>query len=136
MIRDLVRAAYAKWVSVIGREPRPMSADYAQAVANHQIELLHRGATLLGLIEMMPRDDHLWIENIAVRPESQGQGLGRLLLAQAERLAAELGQAELRLLTNADFAANVVLYERNGYRVTRREAFMGGTTLYMSKNLI
>ncbi|HZY55656.1 MAG TPA: GNAT family N-acetyltransferase, partial [Reyranella sp.] len=26
-IRALVRAAYAKWVPVLGREPRPMQAD-------------------------------------------------------------------------------------------------------------
>lgn len=26
-IRDIVRAAYAKWVPVIGREPLPMRAD-------------------------------------------------------------------------------------------------------------
>lgn len=26
-IRALVRAAYARWVPVIGREPRPMQAD-------------------------------------------------------------------------------------------------------------
>ena len=27
-IRSLTRAAYAKWVPVIGREPMPMQADY------------------------------------------------------------------------------------------------------------
>jgi len=31
-IRALTREAYAKWVPVIGREPKPMMADYAKAV--------------------------------------------------------------------------------------------------------
>jgi ribosomal protein S18 acetylase RimI-like enzyme len=35
------------------------------------------------------RLDHLWIENVAVAPEGQGRGYGRLLLAHAERRAAE-----------------------------------------------
>ena len=30
-IRNLTRAAYAKWVPVIGREPKPMGADYESA---------------------------------------------------------------------------------------------------------
>jgi hypothetical protein len=34
-VRDLTRAAYAKWVALIGREPLPMQADYQRAVAEH-----------------------------------------------------------------------------------------------------
>jgi hypothetical protein len=32
-VRDLTRAAYAKWVPVLGREPLPMTADYDAAFA-------------------------------------------------------------------------------------------------------
>jgi hypothetical protein len=31
MVRDITRAAYTKWVAVIGREPKPMTANYEQA---------------------------------------------------------------------------------------------------------
>ena len=134
-IREIVRAAYARWIPAIGREPRPMTVDYAQAVREHQIDLLCRDGHMLGLIETMLRPDHLWIENIAIRPEHQHKGLGRRLLAHAEHLAATAGRAELRLLTNAAFAANVALYERTGYQIDRREAFQGGLTLYMAKTL-
>ena len=34
-IRSLVRDAYAKWVPVIGREPRPMVADQEAAIRDH-----------------------------------------------------------------------------------------------------
>ena len=40
-IRELTREAYAKWVPVIGREPKPMMADYAEAVRKHRIDLLY-----------------------------------------------------------------------------------------------
>ena len=53
----------------------------------------------------------------------------------AEALADESALAELRLLTNEAFADNVALYGKLGYRIDRREAFMGGMTLYMSKRL-
>ncbi|SDR53036.1 Acetyltransferase (GNAT) family protein [Rhizobiales bacterium GAS113] len=135
MIRDFVRAAYAKWVPAIGREPLPMTADYERAVQEHQIDILYIDGRMLGLIETMLRSDHLWIENIAVKPDSQGKGLGRQLLAHAERKAAEAGCAEIRLQTNAAFETNVALYERVGYLVDRWEPFMGGTTVYMSKKL-
>ena len=132
-IRDLVRAAYAKWVPVIGREPLPMRADYDRALREHEIDLLLVEGRLLGLIETIAREDHLWIENVAIRPEAQGRGLGRHLLAHAEAKAAMAGLAELRLLTNEAFAANIALYERVGYRIDRREPFQGGITVYMSK---
>ena len=40
-IRELTRNAYARWVPVIGREPKPMTADYAEAVRKHRIDLLY-----------------------------------------------------------------------------------------------
>jgi GNAT superfamily N-acetyltransferase len=134
-IRDLVRAAYAKWVPLIGREPMPMQADYAVAVAEHDFDLLVDGDVLVGLIETEHRPDHLWIENVCVHPDRQGQGLGRRLLKWAEKRAEIAGTGELRLLTNEAFASNVALYKKVGFKVDRTEPFRGGTTVYMSKSL-
>ena len=86
-IRALTRAAYAKWVPLIGREPLPMQADYERAVGEHTIDLMIVNGALVGLIEMMLQPDHLWIENVAVAPEQQGRGFGRLLLDHGERRA-------------------------------------------------
>ncbi|MBN9315796.1 MAG: GNAT family N-acetyltransferase [Devosia sp.] len=134
-IRDLVLAAYAKWVPLIGREPRPMSADYDASVREHEFDLVLEGERLVGLIEMVLRDDHLWIENVAVSPSAQGRGIGRQLLARAEDRARRAGRTETRLLTNGAFAANISLYERVGYVVTHTEPYLGGVTVYMTKQL-
>ena len=139
-ITNLVRAAYARWIPVLGREPRPMVADYAAAVQNRRFDLCRRGTSLVGLLETEVRTgedsrNHLWIENIAVAPPLQGKGIGRRLLAHAETLARDAGLAEIRLLTNGAFEANVRLYEGVGYRITHSEPFMGGTTLYFSKTI-
>src|SRR5215467_1108006 len=79
-VRDLTRAAYAKWVPIIGREPKPMGADYSIAVRDHLVDLLIHHGNLVGLIEMIPCADHLLIENVAVRPDRQGNGLGHRLM--------------------------------------------------------
>ncbi|UJW85076.1 GNAT family N-acetyltransferase [Devosia sp. SL43] len=134
-IRDLVRAAYARWVPVIGREPRPMLADYDKAVREHRIDLLRADHRLVGLIETVLHDDQLWIENVAVSPDAQGRGYGRRLLEHAEQVAAEASRSAVRLLTNEAFASNVRLYQGLGYVVERSEPFMGGNTLYMCKML-
>jgi ribosomal protein S18 acetylase RimI-like enzyme len=134
-IRAIVRAAYAKWVPVIGREPLPMRADYDKALQDHRFDLALENGRIVGLIETIPHDDHVWIENVAVAPEAQGRGIGKKLLDSAERRAVETGCRELRLLTNGAFDANVRLYRRHGYAIDREEPFMNGTTVYMSKRL-
>jgi GNAT superfamily N-acetyltransferase len=134
-IRDLTRAAYAKWVALIGREPLPMQADYQRAVVEHAIDLLIDGGALAGLIEMILRPDHLWIENVAVAPDQQGRGFGRLLLDHAECRALQSGRTQIRLLTNQAFAANLELYAKLGYAIDRTEPFRGGTTVHMSKRI-
>ncbi|CDX39251.1 GNAT family N-acetyltransferase [Mesorhizobium sp. WSM4935] len=134
-IKAIVRAAYAKWVPVIGREPLPMRADYDKALQDHRFDLALENGRIVGLIETIPHDDHVWIENVAVAPEAQGRGIGKKLLDSAERRAVETGCRELRLLTNGAFDANVRLYRRHGYAIDREEPFMNGTTVYMSKRL-
>ena len=134
-IRDLTRAAYAKWVPVIGREPRPMFADYDAAVLEHRFDLLEQDGVLTALIETAAHPDHLLIVNVAVAPALQGRGIGRRLMGHAEQLALALGLGEVRLYTHGMFAENLRLYRALGYRVDREEEFMGGTVIYMSKPL-
>jgi ribosomal protein S18 acetylase RimI-like enzyme len=136
-VRDLVRAAYAKWVSVLGREPKPMTADYDVAVRDHMVDMLRLDGEVVALIEMEPEIDHLLVVNVAVSPDHQGQGFGRALLAHAEEFALSLGLKELRLYTSVHLTENVKLYERVGYKVDRAEEAAPhlGVFVYMSKCL-
>lgn len=135
-VRALTRAAYAKWVAVIGREPLPMTADFERAVREHTIDLLFDAGQFAGLIEMIAATDHLLIENVAVVPDWQGRGYGRLLMAQAEHTAAALGLGAVRLYTNECFAENIRFYGRLGYQVDRTEPFKGGTVVHMRKRIV
>lgn len=135
-VRDLTRAAYAKWVEVIGREPRPMTANYDAAVRDHVVDLLHVDGELVALIEMRPEGDHLLIVNVAVLPLFQSCGYGRALLAHAEELARSLRLVELRLYTNSKFTENLRLYERVDYRIDHEEVVPDiGIAVHMSKSL-
>ncbi|GHO96635.1 N-acetyltransferase GCN5 [Reticulibacter mediterranei] len=132
-IRSLIREAYSKWVPVIGREPLPMTADYEEAVKKHRIDLLYLDGKLVALIEMLPKADHLLIENVAVSPVFQGRGLGRKLLTHAEQVAASLGLSVIKLYTNKLFTENLRLYQKLGYAVDQEEEFRGGFVVHMSK---
>ena len=126
-IRNLTRAAYAKWVPVIGREPKPMGADYESAVRKHRFDLLYVDNVLAGLIETVDQKNQLLIENVAVSPDFQGRGLGSKLMAHAEDVATSLGYDRVWLYTNKRFTENVALYLKLGYRVDREEDLGGGT---------
>jgi GNAT superfamily N-acetyltransferase len=135
-VRDLTRSAYAKWIPLIGREPLPMKADYDRAVVEHLIDLVEENGQLLALIEMIPSDDHLLIENLAVHPEHQGKGLGDSLLQHAEEVALSLGFTEIQLYTNAAFVANIAFYSKRGYQEFDRGSIIPGSiTVYMKKSL-
>jgi ribosomal protein S18 acetylase RimI-like enzyme len=134
-IRALTRQAYAKWVPLIGREPKPMRADYDEALRNHRIDLVYLGGELAALIETIAEADHLLVENLAVEPAFQKRGLGHMLMAHAERLATELGYPEVRLYTNKLFVENIELYRRLGYRIDREESLAAGIAVHMSKSV-
>ncbi len=119
-IGSLTRAAYAKWVQVIGREPLPMKADYREAFKLHRFDLLFADEELAALIETVPREDCLLIENVAVLPAFQKRGYGRALLAHAESLATAAGLPAVRLYTNARFEENVRLYACSAMKSSAR----------------
>ena len=132
-ILALTRAAYAKWVPLIGREPWPMTADYAAAVSAHRIDLLYDGTALVGLIETIRAPDHVLVENLAVAPAHQGRGHARRLMAHAEQLAAGLG--EIRLYTNSRFATNIALYQRLGFEISHIDTVRVGEITHMRKQI-
>ena len=130
-IRKLTRSVYAKWIATIGREPFPMAADYVKAVSENWIDLLEQDGKLLALVEMIPRDDHLFIENLAVAESEQGKGLGQMLLAHAEQTARQAGFREVRLSTNHAFSSNLRFYEKRGYEPYETRLLNDGGTMVL-----
>jgi GNAT superfamily N-acetyltransferase len=134
-IRALVDAAYRGYIPLLGRTPTPMLSDVAAAVREHDVRVLDAGDRLVGVIELIARDDHLWVHNVAIAPDAQGRGLGRRLLAFAEDEARRLGLPAIALLTNERYLANIAMYERYGYRETHREPYRGTDLIHFRKTL-
>ena len=134
-ITALVRAAYEHYEPLIGRTPLPMLTDYAVAVREHVVWVVEDGARIVGVLELDLREDHLWVENVAVSPDQQGRGLGRRLLRHAEDEARRHGLREIGLLTNERYAANIAMYTRYGYRETHRQPHLGTDLVYFRKTL-
>lgn len=134
-VTALVHRAYGKYVARIGREPKPMTADYRAAIAAHELWVLEEAGTLVAALELIPAVGYMLIENVAVEPSEQRRGIGRRLMAFAEAEARRQGLAEMRLYTNERFTENLALYARLGYRETHREPLMGTRVVHMAKQL-
>jgi len=98
-VEAIVREAYSIYVERIGKPPGPMLDDYARLIADGIVRVLEDAdAAIAAIIVLLAKPDHLLLDNIAVRPDRQGQGLGRQLIAFAEAEARRLGFMEIEPL--------------------------------------
>ena len=134
-LRAVAVAAYQGYVPRMGRPPAPMSADYAQAVRDGRVWVAADDGVLVGLAVLVPRDDHLLVENVAVSPPAQGRGVGGELLAFAEDHARRLGLSQVRLYTNEAMTENLVYYPRRGYVETHRAEQDGYRRVFFRKDV-
>ena len=133
-VEAIVEAAYSVYVERIGKAPGPMLNDYAGLIAAGAVSVLEDAdGVIAALIVLLPKPDHLLLDNIAVRPDRQGRGLGRRLIAFAEGEARRLGHAELRLYTHERMTENNALYARLGFRETGRGREAGYDRVFMTK---
>ncbi len=131
----LQRAAYARNRELLGVEPLPLLADYAELLASQEVWVLRDGASIAGAIMLEPHPDHLLLWSISTAPGGQGNGLGRKLLAATDARARELGLAEVRLYTGSTLSHLVSWYGRHGYVVTHIEKLPDRSIAHMSKRL-
>jgi N-acetylglutamate synthase-like GNAT family acetyltransferase len=91
-VAALVRAAYEHYVERIGMLPRPMTDDYSEVIANHQVTLAQSHATIVGVIVLtVTEEERFLIDNVAVDPSHRWKGLGKALLEYAEAEARRAG---------------------------------------------
>ena len=130
-LEAIARSAYAKYVSRIGRDPAPMSADYAGGIAAGHAIVISIGSLVAGYLIGRGNADGYFIENVAVDPAFQGQGLGGMMLRLAISEARRLRLPALRLFTNAAMTENLALYAHLGFVETHRAVEQGYDRVYM-----
>ena len=112
-----------------------MTADYAELIGRGEVWVTEENGRVIGVLILRPLAGSLFLENVAVLPECQGRGLGRALIAFAERYADELGLREVTLYTNERMTENLLLYPKLGYVETGRRVEEGFARVYFRKPL-
>ena len=135
-VRRIVNDAYGHYIERMGKPPGPMLDDYAKRIADGQVWVLEANGAVAGLV-VLEDDGHgaLLLDNIAVAPSAQGQGVGRRLLIFTENEARRRGYKQVRLYTHVLMTENIALYGRIGFRETGRITEKGFDRVYMSKSL-
>ncbi|WP_426185301.1 GNAT family N-acetyltransferase [Microbacterium sp. TWP3-1-2b2] len=136
-VLTIQRAAFASEALIYGTADMP---PLTQTLEELQAELMDAngwvarvGSRLVGAIRVRETDELLLIGRIAIAPDMQGSGIGRSLLAAAER---DTRAPEAELFTGSLSEANVRLYESCGYRITESVDQGDGTMqLFMRKRL-
>jgi ribosomal protein S18 acetylase RimI-like enzyme len=135
VVRDVVHVAYRHYTARIGKPPGPMLDDYARRIADAQTWVACDGDRIVGVLVLEATPAGFLLDNIAVLPECQGTGYGRLLIEFAEAEARRRGYSEIALYTHALMTENIALYERIGFVETRRVSEKGYDRVYMTKRL-
>lgn len=135
VVRALAREAYTHYVPRMGREPAPMTADYADQIAQGLVCVAEETGGLMGILVTYPKGNHLFVENVAVATGAQGRGVGRMLLEQAERMARDASLIALELYTNEKMTENLDWYPKLGFQETARIVEDGYSRVYFLKPL-
>jgi GNAT superfamily N-acetyltransferase len=134
-LRAIVAAAYERYRPRMDQDPAPLSADYEAAARRGQAWVAVEDGEIAGLEVLIPQEGYLLLENVAVRPDAQGRGIGARLLAHAEDVARLLRLSEIRLYTNELMTENLSYYPRHGYTETHRAEEDGYRRVFFRKPL-
>ena len=135
-VRALVVAAYSHYIERLGMPPGPLRQDYAALIARGIVYVLVApDGDVRGLVVTEPHADSQFLENIAIEPRYQGQGLGRMLMAFVEERARAEGRGAITLYTHELMTENRALYARLGFVEIELREEHGFRRVYMRKVL-
>ncbi len=118
-----------------GQRPAPMDADYALSIARDLVWVAEIGTHLAGFIVLVDQPAVTLLENVAVHPDWQGRGVGRLLIAIGVEHARAAGKNAVRLYTNAAMLENRSLYAHLGYAEVGRRVEDGFDRVFFEKSI-
>lgn len=134
-LAEVARGAYGVYVARMGRPPRPMEEDYGEAIRRHAVTVAVRDGEVAGFVVLADGDEGFLVDNVAVAPEHQGGGVGRMLLEHAESEARRAGLDSLYLFTHELMTENQALYTRIGYTEYARRVDGDAVLVFMRKQL-
>jgi ribosomal protein S18 acetylase RimI-like enzyme len=135
VVETIVRDAYSIYLDRMDKPPGPMLNDYGALIDQGAVSVLDEDGDVRAILVLLPQANHLLLDNIAVRSDRQGMGLGRQLIAFAEAEARRLSFDDLRLYTHVTMVENIALYTRLGFVETGRGRENGYDRVFMTKRL-
>ena len=115
--------------------PGPMTDDYSAVIRDRAVMVVESEGAIVGAIVLDLTEEGFTIENVAVHPARQGEGIGRALLELAEAEARAAGEDAVHLYTHEKMTENQALYARIGYVEYDRRAEDGFSRVFMRKRL-
>ncbi|HOD03703.1 MAG TPA: GNAT family N-acetyltransferase [Anaerolineaceae bacterium] len=115
--------------------PKGTEKDDYEPLSEHFMAVDDENGEILGVVKMYERETGVaQFSHLAVSPDHQGRGVGRLLVNYLEGRARELGYKSMGTTTRASATG---FYERCGYRVTGIASPLFGRLqiLWMDKDL-
>ena len=133
-IRSCAENAYDQYVAAIGKKPAPMVADFRSLIASgHTYVAVDAGADVVGFIIFYQEGDHILLENVAVRSDAAGRGIGKRLIKFCEAEAKLSKATSVKLYTNEKMTENLSIYPHLGYQEIERRREDGFNRVFFEK---
>lgn len=114
-----------------------MTADFESQIADRYVYVSENADRKIeGFIVFFQRNDHMFLENVAVRQVAAGKGIGKNLMSFCEAEAKRLGLTSIELYTNEKMTDNLSIYPHMGYEQTGQREEDGFNRVYFRKHLI
>ncbi|HTK06725.1 MAG TPA: GNAT family N-acetyltransferase [Ktedonobacteraceae bacterium] len=136
-VAGCVQAAYDKYIARIGRKPAPLLADYHALILRDVVYVLvNDDEEICGVLVMMPQENGMFVENIAIDPRFQGQGLGRMLMGFVEQQTRSMQLNAIHLYTHELMTENLRIYHHLGFAEEERRNEGGFHRVFLRKELM
>ena len=121
-VNDVVVAAFAVLIPQLSTSsPAPTAKELKEIVAHEAstILLATEGETIVGSMTLVvfpiPTGTRAWIEDVVVREDAQGRGVGEALNRRAMQIAVDRGAQTINLTSRPTREAANRLYQRLGF---------------------
>jgi GNAT superfamily N-acetyltransferase len=117
---DSSRAGWTTEADILkGQRTDPQGVLAAVRSPDSRLLIVERDGTVVACCQLEHRGAHAFFGMFAVSPALQGAGLGKVIIAEAERLARETwGVTEMHMTVISVREDLIAWYERRGYRRT------------------
>lgn len=135
-VQSCVNAAYYSYKDEIDLMPAPLFDDYQNKIISDDVFVIENKSQIVAILILVLKKTYLLLDNIAVHPDFQKNGLARYLLEAAEIKAQKLGYEEIQLYTNEKMINNIQIYTHIGYSELARKKESGYSRVYFRKKIM